>query len=118
MAAVAASVVAGRTVVPHLVEGFAPEADPDVPLEAAEARALRSLMRAVVEGGSGAVLSGLGDVGAKTGTAEYGDPGPGGALPTHAWMIATRDDLALAVFVETGESGSQTAGPLLEAFLS
>ena len=33
-------------------------------------------------------------------------------------MIAFQDDLAVAVFVETGESGSQTAGPLLEAFLS
>lgn len=32
-------------------------------------------------------------------------------------MIATRDDLAVAVFVETGVSGSQTAGPVLEAFL-
>ena len=32
-------------------------------------------------------------------------------------MIATQDDLAVAVFVETGVSGSQTAGPLLEQFL-
>ena len=58
-----------------------------------------------------------GEVGAKTGTAQYGDPDGAGELPTHAWMIATRGDLAVAVFVETGESGSQTAGPLLEAFL-
>ena len=41
----------------------------------------------------------------------------GGALPTHAWMIATQGDLAVAVFVETGESGSQSAGPLLLRFL-
>ena len=40
-----------------------------------------------------------------------------GSLPTHAWMIATRGDLAVAVFVETGESGSQSAGPLMSAFL-
>jgi hypothetical protein len=33
-------------------------------------------------------------------------------------MIATRGDLAVAVFVETGQSGSATAGPLLERFLS
>jgi cell division protein FtsI/penicillin-binding protein 2 len=76
-------------------------------------------MRAVVTVGSGSFLAGLpGEVGAKTGTAEYGQPGPSGDLPTHAWMIATRDDLAVAVFVQTGESGSRTAGPLLERFLT
>jgi cell division protein FtsI/penicillin-binding protein 2 len=32
-------------------------------------------------------------------------------------MIAARPDLAVAVFVETGDSGSGTAGPILEAFL-
>jgi cell division protein FtsI/penicillin-binding protein 2 len=119
MATVAASVAAGHVVVPHLVDGIAPKATPAKPLTRAEATQLRGLMRAVVTEGSGRFLAGLpGQVGAKTGTAEYGDPGPGGSLPTHVWMIATRGDLAVAVFVETGESGSQTAGPLLEAFLS
>jgi hypothetical protein len=118
MATVAASVAAGHVVVPHLVEGVAPTADPRKPLTAAEAGQLRDLMRAVVTEGSGRFLAGLGDVGAKTGTAEYGTARKGGALPTHTWMIATRGDLAVAVFVETGESGSQTAGPLLKAFLS
>ena len=51
---------------------------------------------------------------AKTGTAEFGDEPP---LPTHAWMIAGQGDLAVAVFVERGDSGSQTAGPVLEQFL-
>jgi len=51
---------------------------------------------------------------AKTGTAEFGDKPP---LPTHAWMVAGRDDLAVAVFVERGASGSGTAGPVLEQFL-
>jgi cell division protein FtsI/penicillin-binding protein 2 len=119
MASVAASVAAGHTVVPHLIDGMAPGADPRVPLTAAEAGQLRALMRAVVTEGSGRFLADLGeDVGAKTGTAEYGTAGPGGGLPTHTWMIATRGDLAVAVFVETGESGSQTAGPLLEKLLS
>ena len=118
MATVAASVSAGRTVVPHLVAGYEPEADPATPLTPAEARSLRELMRAVVTEGSGSLLAGLpGAVGAKTGTAEYGDPGPGGELSTHAWMIATQGDLAVAVFVETGVSGSRTAGPLLQRFL-
>ena len=119
MATVAASVSTGRTVVPHLVKGFEPEADSPTPLTGAEARSLRELMGAVVTEGSGSILAGLpGEVGAKTGTAEYGRAGPGGDLPTHAWMIATRGDLAVAVFVETGASGSRTAGPLLRRFLS
>jgi cell division protein FtsI/penicillin-binding protein 2 len=76
-------------------------------------------MRAVVTEGSGRFLAGLpGEIGAKTGTAEYGRPRADGTLPTHTWMIAIRGDLAVAVFVETGVSGSQTAGPLLKAFLS
>ncbi len=32
-------------------------------------------------------------------------------------MIAAQDDLAVAAFVELGDSGSGTAGPLLEAML-
>jgi cell division protein FtsI/penicillin-binding protein 2 len=53
-------------------------------------------------------------VGAKTGTAEYGEQSPPGK---HAWMIAFQGDLAAAVFVQDGASGSRTAGPLLEEFL-
>ena len=33
-------------------------------------------------------------------------------------MIAAQGDLAVAVFVQDGESGSQTAGPLLRTFLA
>jgi cell division protein FtsI/penicillin-binding protein 2 len=74
------------------------------------------MMRAVVTRGSGA---GLADVPgppviAKTGTAEFGATPP---LPTHVWMVAGQGDLAVAVFVDRGESGSQTAGPILERFL-
>ena len=117
MATVAASVQAGRTVTPYLLEDFRPEASPDAPLTGAEGRALRGLMQAVVTEGSGSVLAGVAD-GAKTGTAEYGDPLPDGSLATHAWMIAFSGDLAVAAFVETGESGSSTAGPLLRDFLT
>lgn len=119
MAVVAASVAAGETVVPTLLPQVeADAAEPAQPLRPAEGRALRGLLRAVVTEGSGSFLADLpGEVGAKTGTAEYGEPDPSGELPTHAWMIATRGDLAVAAFVETGESGSQTAGPLLEDFL-
>ena len=119
MAAVAASVRAGTTVLPRLIPAVdAQQTQPNVPLTPDEARQLRSLMRAVVTEGSADFLADLpGDVGAKTGTAEYGAPANDGSLPTHTWMIATRGDLAVSVFVETGESGSTTAGPLLEQFL-
>jgi cell division protein FtsI/penicillin-binding protein 2 len=116
MATVAASVQSGRTVVPYLLEDHRPEAAPDNPLTGREAGALRSMMGAVVSEGSGTSLQGLAD-GAKTGTAEYGEADANGSLETHAWMIAFRGDLAVAAFVETGESGSSTAGPLLAAFL-
>jgi cell division protein FtsI/penicillin-binding protein 2 len=118
MASVAASVQSGGTVVPHLLTEQVPSAEPAVPLSPAEAEQLREAMRAVVAEGSGALLDPLpGEVGAKTGTAEHGEPGADGDLSTHAWMIAFSGDLAVAVFVDEGESGSRTAGPLLEAFL-
>ena len=119
MATVAASVAAGRTVLPVLLpEHEVQQVEPEVPLTPQEAGTLRGLMRAVVTTGSGRFLLDVpGEIGAKTGTAEYGEPDASGSLPTHAWMIATRGDLAVAVFVETGVSGSQTAGPVLEAFL-
>jgi cell division protein FtsI/penicillin-binding protein 2 len=114
MAAVTASVAAGHTVVPHLLVDHAPSAHPSAPLSTREAAELRDLMHAVVTEGSGRLLAGLpGTVGAKTGTAEYGTGGK-----THAWMVAFDGDLAVAVFVDTGDSGSGTAGPLLLDFLS
>lgn len=117
MAAVIGSAQSGQLVIPRLVEGVdvsAPEGAK--PLEAGEAEALRSMLRSVVTDGSG---RGLADVPgppviAKTGTAEFGS---GKNLQTHAWMIAAQGDLAVAVFVQVGSSGSGTAGPILEGFL-
>jgi cell division protein FtsI/penicillin-binding protein 2 len=119
MATVAASVAAGRAVLPVLLpEHQVQQVPPERPLSPTEAGTLRGFMRAVVTTGSGRFLVDVpGEVGAKTGTAEYGEPDADGDLPTHAWMVATRGDLAVAVFVATGVSGSQTAGPVLEAFL-
>ncbi|MCW2827350.1 MAG: penicillin-binding protein, partial [Marmoricola sp.] len=117
MASVVASVMKGSTVLPRLLpDRRVEQRPPATPLTGAEARQLRLLMGRVVQRGSGALLRGLpgGKVIAKTGTAEFGDQPP---LPTHAWMVAGRDDLAVAVFVERGDSGSGTAGPLLREFL-
>jgi cell division protein FtsI/penicillin-binding protein 2 len=116
MAAVVASVAAGETVIPHLVDGQQATSK-GKPLTDQEARQLRQMMRAVVREGSGRVLGDLAGpaVLAKTGTAEYGTSKP---LKTHVWMIATQGDLAVAVFVNDGKSGSATAGPLLRTFLA
>jgi cell division protein FtsI/penicillin-binding protein 2 len=116
MAAVAASVQAGRTVVPHLLPATKATSTAD-PLTKEEAEQLQRMMRGVVTDGSAArVLGNLPGpaVIAKTGTAEYGDDDP---RRTHAWMIAAQGDLAVAVFVADGASGSRTAGPLLADFL-
>jgi cell division protein FtsI/penicillin-binding protein 2 len=115
MATVVASVQAGHTVVPHLVHGVTAKPK-GAPLTAGEAEQLRSLMHSVVTEGSGAALQSLQppSVIAKTGTAEYGTDTP---PKTHAWMVAARDDLAVAVFVNDGDSGSGVAGPLLKRFL-
>ena len=117
MATVIASVQQGSLVVPRLVEGVdvsAPEGA--APLTEAETTALRSMLRGVVTDGSGRALLDVpgAPVIAKTGTAEFGT---GDDLQTHAWMIAAQGDLAVCVYVDIGESGSGTAGPILEAFL-
>lgn len=118
MAVVAASVGHGGLVTPMLLPDLEPDEapEPDEPVTQAEGADLADLMRAVVTEGSGAFLADVpgGPVGAKTGTAEFGTDVP---PRTHAWMIATQDDLAVAVFVADGDSGSATAGPLLERFL-
>ena len=116
MATVIASVQSGSLVVPGLVTSVDVEA-PDVePLTGGEAGALRSMLRGVVTSGSGSLLADVPGppVIAKTGTAEFEAEGK---VLTHAWMIAAQGDLAVAVFVDRGESGSGTAGPILEAFL-
>jgi cell division protein FtsI/penicillin-binding protein 2 len=118
MAVVAASIAHGSRVTPTLLDASPTKAaaKPADPLTAGEAKQLQEMFRGVVTGGSAAFLSDLPGkpVSAKTGTAEYGKDNP---PRTHAWMIATQGDLAVAVFVEDGKSGSQTAGPLLEEFL-
>ena len=126
MATVAASVAAGRTVVPRLVAAAADDVSEDSeatdlpdasPLTAEEAAALQGMMRAVVTEGGAKVLADVpGEpVLAKTGTAQFGGDDD---LRNHAWMIAVQGDLAVAVFVGEGDYGSTTAGPLMRAFLA
>ena len=86
------------------------------PLTSAEAATLREMMRGVVTDGGVQLLQGVpGEpVLAKTGTAEFGsDTTP----RTHAWVVAIQGDLAVALFIEEGELGSTSGGPVMKAFL-
>ncbi|MCU1519182.1 MAG: penicillin-binding protein [Pseudarthrobacter sp.] len=95
----------------------APAAASDNPITAAEAAALGDMMRAVVTSGHAGFLTSVpgAPVGAKTGTAEFGNEDP---PKTHAWIVAVHGDLAVAVFVEDGGLGATTSGPLLKDFLT
>ncbi len=118
MATVIASVQQGDLVVPRLIEQVEVAAPDGVdPVGEREADQLRTLLRGVVTDGSGRLLADVPgpEVIAKTGTAEFA--ADDGSTRTHAWMIAAQGDLAVAVFVEEGSSGSGTAGPILEEFL-
>lgn len=119
MATVAASVSAGHTVSPWLVQpsdekaGEQADEAPAGDLTADEAATLRDLMGGVVREGSATVLQDIpGIVGAKTGTAQFGD-----GSKAHVWMLAIANDMAAVVFIEEGELGSTTAGPVMHEFL-
>jgi cell division protein FtsI/penicillin-binding protein 2 len=111
MAAATAAVARGAWLPPNLVATADP-APPSVPLDAGAVADLHTALRAVVTDGTAGALAGLpgGEVYGKTGSAEVDDV-------THGWFIGWRDDLAFAVFVEGGGSGSGSAVPLVEGFL-
>ena len=117
MATMIASIQAGKTVVPQLVAGTHDTVPSSVePITSGEAKQLRALFRGVVTTGTG---RGLLDVPgkpviAKTGTAEFDRDGK---RLTHTWMIAAQGDLAIAVYVDQGKTGSDTSGPIVESFL-
>src|SRR5215211_6126763 len=93
--------------------GSAPATSPD-PLDPAVANTLRTLMRQVVTEGTAAPANLPANTGGKTGTAEFGTGDP---LPTHAWFIGFRGDLAFAVVVEDGGVGGEVAAPIAARFL-
>jgi cell division protein FtsI/penicillin-binding protein 2 len=112
MAGVAATVANGRWHSPRLVATDPSRTSP--PLAEGERATLRELMRSVVTAGTGTALASVpGEVAGKTGTAEYGGGDP---PPTHAWFVAFRDDLAIAVLVEKGRSGGSVAAPIAARF--
>ncbi|MEN3281733.1 MAG: hypothetical protein V7607_2873 [Solirubrobacteraceae bacterium] len=114
MAGVAATVADGRWHAPRLLAGDPRSTGPS--LAADELTTLRTLMRSVVTSGTGTALAAVpGEVAGKTGTAEFGGGDP---PPTHAWFIAFRGDLAIAVLVEKGSSGGVAAAPIAQRFFT
>ena len=112
MAGVAATVADGRWRAPRLVSTDKHQSGPA--LDQTELSTLRDLMRSVVTSGTGTALAAVpGEVAGKSGTAEYGGGNP---PPTHAWFIAYRGDLAVAVLVEKGRSGGSVAAPIAARF--
>lgn len=114
LAGVAATVAEGRWNQPRLVASSPSRQGPE--LDPALLEDLRALMRAVVTSGTGTALAGVpGRVAGKSGTAEYaaGDP-----PPTHAWFLAFRDDMAVAVLVEDAPSGGEVAAPVVAEFFA
>ena len=117
MAMVAATVAEGRWHSPRLVAGEGGTGEGDQApgaLDRGVADTLRGLMRLVVTEGTARPAGLPAGTAGKTGTAEFGSGNP---LPTHAWFIGFRGDLAFAVVVEDGGVGGRVAAPLAARFL-
>lgn len=113
MAVATAAVARGGWLPPALVVDPERTALEPQPLTEATIADLQAAMREVVTSGTGSALNGIpgGDVYGKTGTAEAGEG------VEHAWFVGWQGDVALAVFIEDGGSGSGTAVPLADEFL-
>ena len=118
MATVPAAVADGSWRHPVLVTEPAAEDLPE-PTAIGNAEALRPMMRAVITDGTAKSVDFEGDVYGKTGTAEYGtaeDADEDDELPSHAWMVGYKGDVAFAVVVDGGGGGSAVAAPLAAKF--
>jgi hypothetical protein len=98
VAMVAATVAAGKTPVPRLIEGH-PTAvtGAATPISAKILDGLRPMMRLVVTNGTAKDLADCGEVYGKTGEAEF----PGGS---HSWFAGYRGDMAFATLIVGGGS--------------
>lgn len=98
MAMAAATVAAGKTPVPHLIEGRQTAVNGDQsPITPKMLDGLRPMMQLVVTNGTAKDLNGMGDVRGKTGEAEF----EGGS---HSWFAGYRGDMAFAALIVGGGS--------------
>jgi len=111
MALAAATVAAGKTPVPQLIEGRQTVINGDrTPITPKMLDALRPMMRLVVTSGTAKELDGSGDVRGKTGEAEFN----GGS---HAWFAGYRGDMAFSALIVGGGS-SEYAVRMLKNMLA
>ncbi|MDG4664940.1 penicillin-binding transpeptidase domain-containing protein [Mycobacterium sp. 236(2023)] len=98
MALAAATVSAGRTPVPQLIQGRETGITGDrQPIPPSVVENLRPMMRLVVTNGTAEDLQGAGDVRGKTGEAEF-------AGGSHSWFTGYRGDMAFAALIVGGGS--------------
>ncbi|MDY6995499.1 MAG: penicillin-binding transpeptidase domain-containing protein [Actinomycetota bacterium] len=98
MALAAATVAAGHTPVPKLIDGRETEITGEpgqIPAQVVDS--LRPMMRLVVTNGTAEDLQGAGDVRGKTGEAEF-------AGGSHSWFTGYRGDMAFAALIVGGGS--------------
>lgn len=111
MASVVATAVTGEFHQPILERGM-PVHKTSAKLPSNVSKAIKDMMVACATTGTAkSNFAGMSGVGAKTGTAEVGNS-------TNGWMVAFRGNIAVAVVVEGGASGSSAAGPVVRSFLS
>ncbi|WP_017600872.1 penicillin-binding transpeptidase domain-containing protein [Nocardiopsis lucentensis] len=116
MATVPAAIADGSWRHPVLVTDPARDDLPE-PNPIANAESIRPMMRAVVTDGTARDAGFQGEVYGKTGSAEYGTPeGEDDELPTHAWMVGYKADVAFALVVDGGGGGGSVAGPIAAMF--
>ncbi|KUI39896.1 penicillin-binding protein [Mycobacterium sp. GA-1199] len=110
MALAAATVAAGKTPVPQLIQGKETEiAESPAPMDPKIVEGLRPMMRLVVTNGTAEDLQGAGDVRGKTGEAEF-------AGGSHSWFAGYRGDMAFAAMIVGGGS-SEYAVRMLKGML-
>ncbi|HVB05231.1 MAG TPA: penicillin-binding transpeptidase domain-containing protein [Acidimicrobiales bacterium] len=115
MAMVAAAIDSGVVREPRLVLGAPDDRAPTHRLPTDVVDDLHVMMADVVASGTAANQGLPSGTYAKTGTAEYGSGNP---LPTDAWLIGFRGNVAFAVLVVDGGYGGPTDGPIAASFLN
>ncbi|MGB6180257.1 MAG: penicillin-binding transpeptidase domain-containing protein [Rhodococcus sp. (in: high G+C Gram-positive bacteria)] len=101
MALVAASIANGAPPEPTMITGRpgTPDQTPTAP-DPKITEQLRAMMRETVTAGTATQLQDIEGLLGKTGTAEVANG------PAHGWFVGIRGDLAIAVFVEGGDSSA------------
>lgn len=112
-ALMAATVAAGKPVVPKLWQGLETTVKAGYQAPAAGVlNQVRAMMREVCTTGTAKALKGSGAVFGKTGTAQFGS-----GADAHGWFVGYRGDVAFAVMLE-GSNDSKPAVQLAARFLA